>query len=40
VVPVMSAGPPWHWQISHSWLAQRLEKARLYDKIKEGDGGP
>src|SRR4051812_47521644 len=39
VVPVFSAGPPWQWQIKHSWLTERLEKARLYDKLKEGSGG-
>jgi hypothetical protein len=40
VVPAFAVGPPWHWQIRHAWLAERLEKARLYDKLKEGSGGP
>jgi hypothetical protein len=40
VVPAFSVGPPWHWQIKHSWLAQRLEKARQFDELKEDDGGP
>jgi hypothetical protein len=39
VVRVFSAGPPWTWQLKHAWLADRLEKARLYDKLKEGRGG-
>ena len=39
VVPVLSVGPPWHWQIRHAWLIQRLEKARLYDELKEAAGG-
>ena len=39
VVPAFAVGPPWHWQIKHSWLAQRLEKARLFDQLKEGKSG-
>jgi hypothetical protein len=39
VVPVLSAGPPWHWALRHGWLAERLERARLYDQVKEAAGG-
>lgn len=39
VVPAFSVGPPWHWQLKHSWLTERLEKARLSDGLKEGSGG-
>jgi hypothetical protein len=39
IVPAFAVGPPWHWQLKHSWLAQRLEKARLYDRLKEDGGG-
>ena len=39
VVPVVSVGPPWHWQIRHTWLIGRLEKARLHDQMKEAAGG-
>lgn len=39
VVPVLSVGPPWHWQLRQTWLTQRLEKARLYDELKEAAGG-
>lgn len=39
VVPVLSVGSPWHWALQHVWLAQRLEKARLYDQLKEAAGG-
>ncbi len=23
--------PPWHWQLNHDWLADRLHRAALYD---------
>ncbi|MFO0881287.1 MAG: hypothetical protein U0840_28610 [Gemmataceae bacterium] len=32
VVPIFAIGPGWHWQLNHSWLADRLRKARLYDE--------
>jgi len=39
VVPAFAVGPPWHWALKHAWLAERLEKARLYDRMKEDKGG-
>jgi uncharacterized protein (UPF0212 family) len=39
VVPVFAAGPAWHWQLRHGWLAERLQKARLYDRLKEKSSG-
>jgi hypothetical protein len=33
VVPVLaSAGPGWHWQLKHDWLADRLARAKMYDR--------
>jgi hypothetical protein len=32
VVPLLSAGSPWHWALDHDWLAQRLSKAACYDR--------
>jgi hypothetical protein len=40
VVPAFALGPPWHWALKHAWLAQELEKARLFDQMKEEKGGP
>ena len=32
VTPLIAFGPGWHWQLNHNWLAERLNKARLYDR--------
>jgi hypothetical protein len=32
VTPLIALGPGWNWQINHDWIAERLEKARLYDR--------
>jgi hypothetical protein len=37
VVPLFAAGPGWHWQLNHSWLAGRLRRARLYDREHPGE---
>src|SRR5262245_39241710 len=31
VVPLIAAGPSWHWQLKRAWLTDRLRKATLYD---------
>jgi len=39
VVPVVAVGPGWSWQLHRDWLAERLAKARAYDRdrgLKEG----
>jgi hypothetical protein len=42
VVPFVATGPGWHWELRHDWLADRLLKASLYERItdkgKEGNG--
>jgi hypothetical protein len=40
IVPAFALGPPWHWALKHAWLAFELEKARLYDQMKEDRRGP
>ena len=32
VTPLIAFGPGWHWQLNFEWLAERLNKARLYDR--------
>lgn len=32
VTPLVSIGPGWQWQLNQPWLAERLEKARKYDR--------
>ena len=40
VVPFIAAGPGWHWQIRHAWLAERLRKARILDDLLKKGGMP
>ena len=32
IVPFVAIGPGWYWHLSHDWLAERLHKAREYER--------
>jgi hypothetical protein len=38
VTPLIAFGPGWHWQLNFQWLAERLNKARLYDRDHSQSG--
>src|SRR4051812_35526935 len=35
VVPFVAVGPGWFWTVHPAWLAERLAKARQYDREHE-----
>lgn len=36
IVPfIAGGGPGWHWEIRHTWLQERLRKAKAFDEQNE-----